>query len=334
MGDSSSFDTPSCPRPSSGLELVPSALQDDLAAIIDDAQAYLSLQVAGSTRRAYDADWAKFQGFCRRYDLSPLPAAPSTVALFLSSEAADGRKVSTLERRAAAIRLEHRTYGHASPTDDELVKAVLRGIRRKHRSQPAKKAPILAEQIREMAAVANPETLSGARDRALLLLGFAAALRRSELVALQVKDLEFVKEGLRLHIPQSKTDQEGRGQVVPVARGTRACPVTAVTHWLAVSGIEEGPVFRRVFKDALVGEKPLSAYSVAIIIKRYAEKLGLDPALFAGHSLRSGFLTSAARNHASLAKMMDVSRHKEPKTVMGYIQDVEQFDDHAGDGLL
>ena len=330
--------TPSAltPKPinAPSLDLVPGALREELTGIIDDTQAYLSLQVADSTRRAYTGDWTVFQRFCDEFQLPSLPAAPSTVALFLAREARAGRKVSTLDRRAASIRLAHRTEGLDPPTDDELVKAVLRGIRRKHRSQPGKKAPVLADQLLAMVALADPGTLTGARDRALLLLGFGAALRRSELVGLQVENLEFVQKGLRVHILQSKTDQEGRGQVVPVTRGTDACPVAAVAHWLALAGIEEGPVFRRVFKDARVAGKALSAYSVAVIVKRYAERLGLDPASFAGHSLRSGFLTSAARNHASLHKMMEVSRHKEPKTVMGYIRDAEEFDDHAGDGLL
>ena len=310
------------------------ALQAELAETIEDAQAYLSLQVAESTRRAYQTDWAAFTRFCERYHLVLLPAEPSTVVLFLTREAKAGRKVSTIERRMAAIRLAHRTDGFDSPTDNALVKAVLRGIRRKHRSRPVKKTPVLAEQVRQMAIVADSETLSGARDRALLLVGFGAALRRSELVALRVEDLEFVQEGLRVHIPQSKTDQDGLGHVVPVPCGSEACPVEAVQRWLEVAAISEGPVFRRVFKNVRVGDAALTGRSVALIVKRYALKLGLDQAMFAGHSLRSGFLTSAARNHAQVKKMMEISRHKEPKTVMGYIQDAEEFEDHAGDGLL
>jgi integrase len=175
---------------------------------------------------------------------------------------------------------------------------------------------------------------AGKRDRALLLLGFALAARRSELVALDVADLEECPEGFRATIRRSKTDQEGAGAVVAVCRGSIACPVAAVKEWLAAANIVEGPVFRQVGKGGRLLPGRLSPQNVALIVKAYAKRLGLDPSAFSGHSLRAGFLTSAAARGAWLFKMMDVSRHKSVDTLRGYVRDADAFRDHAGAGLL
>jgi integrase len=160
------------------------------------------------------------------------------------------------------------------------------------------------------------------------------AARRSELVALDVADLEECPEGLRVTIRRSKTDQEGAGAVVAVCRGSIACPVAAVKEWLAAAGITEGPVFRRVNRGGRLLPGRLRAQSVGLIVKAYAARLGLDADAFSGHSLRSGFLTSAAARGASLFKMMDVSRHKSIDVLRGYVRDADAFRDHAGAGLL
>ena len=176
--------------------------------------------------------------------------------------------------------------------------------------------------------------LTGLRDRALLLVGFAGAFRRSELVALDVEDLEETDAGLRVRIKRSKTDQEGQGVTVGIVPGKVACPVLAVREWLAHAGIASGPVFRPIAKGGRLVAARLSDRSVANIVKAYAARLQLDPGLFAGHSLRSGFLTSAAARGASIFNMMDVSRHKSVDTLRGYVRDAEIFRDHAGAGLL
>ncbi|MGF1615799.1 MAG: site-specific integrase [Gammaproteobacteria bacterium] len=298
------------------------------------AQRYLNHQHARATRRAYAADWRTFTAWCAARALQVLPASPETVALFLSAEAEAGCRPSTLARRAAAIRLAHRAQDYEPPTNSELVKATLRGIRRSHGAAPLRKAPALADQIRRMADLTDPTALAGLRDRALLLLGFAGALRRSELVALHVDDLEETPRGLRLTLRRSKTDQEGAGETVPVIRGGEFCPVEAVKCWQITAGIAAGPLFRRVRRGGQLGLTALSPYAVALIIKRYAAKAELDPRAFSGHSLRSGFLTSAAMNRASLFKLREVSRHKSLNTLQVYVRQAEVFDDHAGEGLL
>jgi integrase len=176
--------------------------------------------------------------------------------------------------------------------------------------------------------------IAGKRDRAILLLGFALAARRSELVALDVSDIEECPEGLRARIRKSKTDQEGAGATIAVCRGSIACPVAAIKEWLAAAGFLEGPVFRSVRKGGHVTNKRLSAQSVNKIVKEHAGKLGLDASTFGAHSLRAGFLTSAAAKGASVFKMMDVSRHRSVDTLRGYVRDANAFRDHAGAGLL
>jgi integrase len=222
-----------------------------------------------------------------------------------------------------------RAWREASPTDDERVKAVVRGARRTLGVTARKLAAATAEKTIGMSTLTRGG-LAGKRDGAILLLGFALAARRSELVALDVADIEECPEGLRVRIRKSKTDQKGAGTAIAVCRGSIACPVAAVLEWLAASGISEGPVFRSFRKGGKVTGRRLSAKSVCEIVKKHAGKLGLNAADFGVHSLRAGFLTSAAAKGASIFKMMDVSRHKSVDTLRGYVRDANAFRDHAG----
>jgi integrase len=179
-----------------------------------------------------------------------------------------------------------------------------------------------------------PDTMIGKRNRALLCLGFAGAFRRSELCALEVADLTEVADGLRILIRRSKGDQEGQGQEVAIPRGYRLRPVEAVQIWTAAAGITSGPVFRAVALGGKVSVAPLAENSAARIVKRYARRVGLDPASYAGHSLRRGFLTSAAESGASIWKLSEVSRHKSLDTLRGYVRRVDLFKEHAGAAFL
>ena len=303
---------------------------------LDAAAGYAKASRSAATWRAYEADWKVFQGWCRAVKLDPLPAISHTVALFLAAEAKLGRAPPTLGRRLAAIRLMHIGAKLPSPHDALEVAEVLRGIRREWKRPPAQKAPAIDEEIKRMVDAVEPETLKGLRDRALLLLGFAGAFRRSELVALDAEHLTEREEGLSVLIASSKTDQEGQGQVVAIPRveGSPYCPVRAVTDWMVVAGITQGPVFRRLHRGDKVGRSRLSAPSVALVIKELAGKVGLEAGRYAGHSLRSGFLTSAARNRASIFKMADQSRHKSLDVLRAYVRAEERFEDHAAAGLL
>jgi site-specific recombinase XerD len=309
---------------------LPVALGPELAAAIGYAKA----EKAEATRRAYGTDFRLFREWCEGKGVNAaLPATPETVAAYLAHGVAEGAKASTLGRRVAALRYAHKLASLPTPTDSEAVKATLRGIRRTIGAAKVKKAPAVAERVKAMVR-GCPDTLAGKRDRALLLLGFAGAFRRSELVALDVEHLEESAEGLRVRITGSKTDQEGVGQTVAIARGVETCPVRALREWLDAAGIEFGPIFRPINKSGVVAASRLTDRSVANIVKAYAGLAGMDAKAFSGHSLRSGFLTSAAGKGASIFKMMDVSRHKSVDTLRGYVRDAELFRDHAGAGLL
>ena len=331
-------DASSNPTPHRAVALVATAAPVGLAlpflpAELDAAVGYADEATAASTRRAYASDWRLFTAWCRERDLVALPALPETVAVFLATQADLGVKPSTLSRRVAAIRAAHRAAGVDTPTTHEAVRRTMQGIRRAKGARPTKKAPATAERVLVMVSHA-PKTLAGLRDRALLLLGFAGAFRRSELAALTIADVEETTDGLLVTVQRSKTDQEGAGVVVPIARGTQACPGVALRAWLAAAGITDGPLFRPVDQHDHVGRRALSPFSVGELVKRYAGRAGLDPRTFGGHSLRAGFLTSAAERGKPLDRMMAVSRHKRVDTVLGYVRRADHFTNHAGAGLL
>ena len=251
------------------------------------------------------------------------------------SRSRDGRgiKAATIGRRVAAIRHAHKLAGHEPPTNSEVVKATVRGIRRTIGAAKTPRPP--RGRGGACDGPAAPAGLKGLRDRALLLLGFAGAFRRSELVALDVADVEEDRGRRPRDDPPSEDRPGGRGVTIAVVRGGGSHLPGAGAAGMAGGGrITEGAMFRPVAKGGRVRSTRLSDKAVASVVKAYARRLGLDAADFSGHSLRSGFLTSAARRGASVFKMRDVSRHKSMDVLQGYVRDAELFRDHAGAGLL
>jgi integrase len=261
-----------------------------------------------------------------------LPAAPATVAAYLGALASAGAKVSTVRRRCAAIADAHRRNGHDNPASHAGVKATLAGIARTLGAPPEKKAALTADLLAK-ALRKIPEDLAGLRDRALILIGFAAALRRSELVALDVNDIARHPKGLAVTIRRSKTDQAGVGKTKAIPHGRKLHAVRALEAWLAAAGITSGPVFRGVRGTRVRGVR-LCAHQVARIVQKRAAAVGLDPTLFAGHSLRSGYISSAADHGASLQAIADHAAHKKLDTTRGYVQIADAFRDHSGKGFL
>jgi site-specific recombinase XerD len=325
------------PVPTSTGELA-ALLPVELASIV---QAYQRASKSDATLRAYRSDAVMFQGWCGRYGFSSLPASPEAVAGFLTHEADAGRSASTIGRRCAAIRYAHKLAGLPDPTESEDVRATVKGIRRTIGTAPNQKAAATAEVLAAM-LMRTPDTLAGKRDRALLGLGFAGAFRRSELVALNVSDLREDKDGLRVLVRRSKTDQEGKGFEKAIPHGRYIRPVALLREWLDAAGITEGPLFRQVGRSGRVravrqvgDEQPrLTTQAVADIIKRYAKAAGLDASTFGAHSLRAGYITTAAERGADLARIMDQSGHRDPRTVVGYIRRANAFKDHSGSGFL
>jgi len=296
--------------------------------VVEQAREYARRARSEATIRAYRTDWADFESWCMQQPARPLPATPETVACYISSMA-DHHRASTITRRLSAISVVHQTRGLASPTRNEVVRAVLAGIRRTIGTAPNEKAPLVAADIREMVA-ALPDTLIGKRDRALILLGFAGAFRRSELVGLNVEDLEFGADGLTVTLRRSKTDQEGAGRKIgiPALPTSDACPVRAVRAWLEAAGIANGPVFRSVAVGGRLQPGRLSNNAVAEVVKRRLPA-GRDAARFAGHSLRAGFVTSAANGGASVKAIMQQTGHRSLETVMRYMRDASLFRGNA-----
>ncbi len=294
----------------------------------EQAQAYARGAKAVSTQRAYHNDWRDFSDWCAAHDLMALPAAPETVALYLASRAAV-YKAATLARRLVAISRAHQLAGHPSPTKDAGVRTVTAGIRRAKGTAQVGKAPAVTRDLRAMVA-ALPPTLLGRRDRALLLVGFAGAFRRGELVALDVADVAETHEGLGVTIRKSKTDQEGAGRTVGIPYGSHpaSCPVRALRAWLTGAGVAEGALFRGVDRHGRVLGR-LSDKGVARVVQRAAAAAGLDPTNYAGHSLRAGLATAAAQGGASERAIMAQTGHKSTAMVRRYIRDGELFTDNA-----
>lgn len=303
---------------------------------LESAKAYARAEKASATRRAYASDFAAFSAWCERQEGSPLPlpAEPEIVAAYLASMADGGLKVSTITRRAAAIAFVHKAKGcETVPTTHKIVRSTMQGIRRQVGMAVNAKAPATAKAISAMLR-RLPDTLAGKRDRALLLIGFGAALRRSELVALNVADIERQPEGIIVKIRASKTDQEKRGHEVAIPRGSKLKPVEALDDWLAAAGIREGALFRAVNKGDRLQPDRLEDRAVARIVKKHAAWAKLDPSTFSGHSLRAGFVTSALENKADVLAVMRVTRHTSVQTLQRYDRRARLFQDHAGKGFL
>jgi len=309
-----------------------------LVAEIAAARAYRTRAKSVNTLRAYASDWRQFDDWCWERQLTSLPAAPEVVATYLAALALVGRADSTITRHLAAIGWKHRQDGLVPPMGRDahaLIADTLSGIRREQRARPTRrKAAITARDLARMIALAEGQGTRATRDRAVLALCLAAALRRSELVALQLADVALIDQGLKLRIGFSKTDQMGEGAEIAVPAGKVLRPVAHLNAWLHLRGGAAGPLFTRIGTQGEFTLVPMSDRSVARLIQRYAEKAGLDPATVAGHSLRAGFLTEAARTRASINKMQEVSRHKSVKVLLGYVRSAEMFDDHAGAGFL
>jgi integrase len=291
--------------------------------------------LAPATRRAYRCGIAAFRAYCDDQGISALPAEPETVAAFLAAGAAGGSSVSTLAQRVAAIRWAHEAAGLESPTAAKLVRSTMQGIRRRLGVAPTRKAPATVERISAMLAGIDRSTTKGKRDAALLLVGFATALRRSELVALDLADIEATDRGLLVTVRRSKTDQEGVGHLRAILPGQRDehCPIRALNEWLESGGISSGRIFRAVNRHGRVADS-LSTHAVGELVKQAAKRAGLDPADFAAHSLRAGFVTSAAERGASAERIMDHTGHQSAAMVRVYTRRADAFADHAGQGLL
>ena len=306
---------------------VAEAVNHKITSLAEAAADYAASGKAANTRRAYESDFADFASWCASVGADPLPASAPLLALYLTERAAT-LAVSTLARRIAAINAAHDHNGMPPPRGAELS-AVWDGIRRRHGRPPRKKRGLLVDDLVKVCRKL-PDTLTGVRDRAILAVGFAGALRREELAALSFDAnarvrAEFVAEGLLIHIGKSKGDQEGNGAIVAVPHGKRLCPVAALQAWLTASGETSGPVFRAINCHGQVWGDGVCDKTIATVVKRAVKAAGFDPRQFGGHSLRRGLATSAHRGGAADGEIQRHLRHARLETTMGYVEDASRF---------
>lgn len=321
-------------RPSSKLGPVSA----DLRKIDQQVAESIQASVSENTLRAYVTQYRQYEAWCEAAGLSAMPADPAVVARYAQALATAGRKISTVKLAVAAIAFRHRHAGHIWDERNVVLASTLRGLRRKLGVRPEKKAPVLAGTLRNNMSNEDDRerTLTELRDKALLLFGWAGAYRRSEIVSFDVEDLTWEDDGIIALLRWSKVDQEGAGteKGIPYASNAATCPVLALRAWIDAAGIENGPLFRRIRRGGRVTEERLAAASVATIVKKFLADRGVDPSKYAGHSLRSGFATSAAENGATLEEIMRQTGHKTEAVAMGYIRHANLLKKNPGSGLL
>jgi len=275
---------------------------------------------APNTLRAYKADFKDFGSFCIKNGFKPMPSEPKVISLYLTY-LSKLCKFSTLKRRLASISVIHKLSGHYIDIKHPMITENLMGIKRKNGSYQKAKKPILISDLKSIINVIDEEKneINKIRSRALLLIGFSGGFRRSELVAIDYEDIDFVIEGVKIFIKRSKTDQSGEGMTkgIPYFSNSKYCPVISLKNWIQKSEIKHGKIF------------DISDKSVALIIKKYTAIAGLDSRKYSGHSLRSGFATSAAELGAEERSIMAMTGHKTTQMVRRYIQEANLFKNNA-----
>ena len=275
---------------------------------------------ANNTLRAYQSDYRDFSLFCSKNGLSSMPTQPKIVALYIT-HLSKFSKFSTLKRRIASISVIHKLKGHYLDTKHPIIMENLHGIKRTLGSRQKAKKPLLINSLKKIIKAIDQEKKKRDRDRALILIGFAGGFRRSELVSILKEDVELVDEGVKILLKKSKTDQSGEGSIkaIPYFQNQEFCPVIALKKYMSLKKFNSNS--EKIFK--------LSDKSVALIIKKYAQIAGLDPTKYAGHSLRSGFATTAAEFGAEERNIMTMTGHKTTQMVRRYIQEANLFKNNA-----
>jgi integrase len=289
-----------------------------------------------NTTRAYRTDWHMFESWCSKEGRQSLPADAGALVAYVKHLVEERRqKVATIERKLVSISRAHELAGLSTPRGHILVKETMKGVRRALGTAQRKVQPLDAECIRALTEKMDPATLAGARDRLILILGFLGAFRRGEIVAMRVEHITPDPTGLIVFVPKSKTDQEGRGRWIgiPFAKDVSRCPARALSAWLELARIADGPIFRGL-KNNRVGARALQGRDIARIIKRACRRSGLSPELFSGHSLRAGFVTAAYKAKKSDAAIASTTGHQSLKILHGYRRMATLFIDNAADGLL
>ena len=306
----------------------------DIKALQEETLLNLQNSKANNTVRAYKSDFNDFGIFCARNGFKSLPSNPKIVSLYLTHLSTKEAKMSTLKRRLVSIGVIHKLKGHYLDTKHPSIIENIMGIKRRKGSIQKAKKPILIRSLKliiDAIDQQNKQEIKKFRDRSIILIGFSGGFRRNEIVSLDYDDLDFVPEGLKINIKRSKTDQFGEGftKALPYFDSSQYCPVISLKNWLNISKITSGPIFRRFLKGSKLSENRLTDQTVAILIKKYLNLAGINSKNYSGHSLRSGFATSAAESGVEERNIMAMTGHKSTEMVRRYIKEANLFKNNA-----
>ena len=306
----------------------------DIKALQEETLLNLQNSKANNTVRAYKSDFNDFGIFCAQNGFKSLPSDPKIVSLYLTHLSTKEAKMSTLKRRLVSIGVIHKLKGHYLDTKHPAIIENIMGIKRRKGSIQKAKKPILINSLKliiDAIDQENKQEIKKFRDRSIILIGFSGGFRRNEIVSLDYDDLDFVPEGLKINIKRSKTDQFGEGftKALPYFDSSQYCPVISLKNWLNISKITSGPIFRRFLKGSKLSENRLTDQTVAILIKEYLNLAGINSKNYSGHSLRSGFATSAAESGVEERNIMAMTGHKSTEMVRRYIKEANLFKNNA-----
>ena len=306
----------------------------EIKALQEETLINLQNSKASNTVRAYKSDFNDFELFCAKNGFKSLPSDPKIVSLYLTYLSTKDSKISTLKRRLVSIGVIHKLKGYYLDTKHPSIIENIMGIKRRKGSIQLSKKPILISSLKKIINVIddqNKKEIKKLRDRSIILIGFSGGFRRNEIVSLDYDDLDFVSDGLKINLRRSKTDQFGEGftKALPYFDNTQYCPVLSLKKWIEISKITSGAVFRRFSKGSKLSENRLTDQTVALLIKEYLNLAGIDSKNYSGHSLRSGFATSAAESGAQERSIMAMTGHKSTEMVRRYIKEANLFKNNA-----
>ena len=306
----------------------------DIKALQEETLLNLQNSKANNTVRAYKSDFNDFGLFCAQNGFKSLPSEPKIVSLYLTHLSTKNIKMSTLKRRLVSIGVVHKLKGHYLDTKHPSIIENIMGIKRRKGSVQKGKKPILINNLIKIINVIDHqdrEEIKKIRDRSIILIGFSGGFRRNEIVSLDYEDLDFVSEGLKIRVKRSKTDQFGEGSIkgLPYFDNKQYCPVKSIIKWIEITKINSGPLFKRFIKGSKLSENRLTDQTVALLIKNYLRLAGIDNKNYSGHSLRSGFATSAAESGAEERSIMAMTGHKSTEMVRRYIKEANLFKNNA-----
>ena len=324
-------------KPFSMLQITPktkSQIAIDIRKLREETILNLKNSKANNTVRAYKSDFNDFSIFCEKNGFNSLPTEPTIVTLYITHLSSKDVKISTIKRRLVSIGVIHKLKGHYLDTKHPSIIENVMGIKRRKGSNQIGKKPLIISILKQIINVidqVNKQEIKRLRDRTIILIGFSGGFRRNEIVSIDYEDLDFVDEGLKINLRKSKNDQFGEGFVkgLPYFDNAQYCPVISLNKWINISNIRSGSLFRRISKGSKLLDTRLTDQTIALLIKKYLKKAGLDNTNYSGHSLRSGFATSAAESGVDERNIMAMTGHKSTEMVRRYIKEANLFKNNA-----